>query len=101
MISLDNYQELRRKAEGLIRRQDETRGRLRELKLQLKKEFGCNTVAEARQLEAKLFQELQSVLKQWNKAREAFAQQLSLVEDRLRTAENSHRMAEDSGGLEE
>lgn len=53
-MDLKKYTALKDKVDGLQRRADKVAGALDQLQAQLKKEFGCDTIAEAEKLLAKL-----------------------------------------------
>lgn len=72
MIALDDFETVKRKVDALRRKRDESIGALKQLKLRLKKEFDCDTIAEAKELLAKLTQEEIELASQWAKQLAAF-----------------------------
>jgi chromosome segregation ATPase len=67
MISLDDYQKLKRQIEQLRARKDKAEGRVEQLLKTLKEEFGCKTKAEAEERLERLKDEEQSALVRYNR----------------------------------
>lgn len=79
-MNLEKYQKLLKKAEELRSQADRADGKLQQLKEQLKKEFGCNTIKEARTKFKKLDAEYKQATKAADEAMEKFEQEFG---DRL------------------
>lgn len=72
MISLDDFEAVKRKVESLRRKRDESIGALKQLKLRLKREFNCDTIAEAKELLDQLTQQEVELASRWSKQLAAF-----------------------------
>lgn len=72
MISLDDYSALARRVEELKRKRDRAAGAAEERKRQLKEEFGCKTLDEARTLLTKKQKQERKLNEEYLNAKEAF-----------------------------
>jgi len=72
-IDLKRYNALKERADEAKRAADKAAGVLDQLKAQIKEEFGCDTIKEARIL-------LASLTEQQDKAEQAFAEKLAAFE---------------------
>lgn len=72
MIVLDNLSELIRKVERLKEQKSKSRGALDQLLKRLKKEFGCNSLKEAKVLLKKKEEEERSLAIQYSKKKKRF-----------------------------
>ena len=75
MIDLKVYQKLQTRVTEQQRETDKAQGALEELKRQLKKEFGCDNVREAKTLLAELEQEQEEAERAFTVAMEEFETQ--------------------------
>lgn len=71
-IDLKRFQALQSRVEELQREQIRAEGALDQLKSQLKKEFGCDTIKAGKSLLAKLEHDEQLAVDQFNKALDEF-----------------------------
>lgn len=83
MIDLNEYQELKSKVEAAQRKADKATGALAQLMGQLKKEFGCGSVKEAKKLEAKLAEEGTRLEKEYKLALASFKEEWKDVLDKI------------------
>lgn len=91
MITLDDYQAVRRKVEAAQSRLDQARGALAQLQKQLKAEFGVTTLAEARRLYNKRLAREHDAAEGWNKSLAAFKKKhKDILEGRYATLERKN-----------
>lgn len=72
MINLEKYNRLKKKADDAKREADRAEGTLKALKDELKEEFGCSTLKEAKALLAELETEQEKAETRFNKELDAF-----------------------------
>lgn len=65
MIDVEEYQELKETVERLQKESDKAEGALQQLKKQMKDEFGCSSIKEAKSLILSLEQEEKTTTKQY------------------------------------
>ena len=70
--NLDKYLKLKKKVELAQQQADQAKGALQEIMKQLKKEFGCNTLQEAKKKLKQLERQKKSSKKEFDEAVEKF-----------------------------
>jgi predicted nucleic acid-binding Zn-ribbon protein len=71
-LTLDDYQALKRSVEELTRRRDEAKGALAQVMKDIRKDFGCKTLKEAKTLLRKLQEKEQKLYKKYTRAKAEF-----------------------------
>lgn len=79
---LDDYQALKRKVENLRREAHQAEGALKEIATRLKKEFGCDSIEEAKALLDKLLKKEIALARRVTKAKRAFEKKWKHVLDK-------------------
>lgn len=77
MISLDDFQALKRKVEDLQRKRDTADGAYTQLMKRLKEEFDCEKVKQAERMLERIKEESMEALKKYNELKEAFEKEFA------------------------
>lgn len=72
MITLDDYQELKRKIDYFVKEKEKVAARFEITREQIQKEFGCTTKAEVTAKLKSMLEQSHQMAEKYNKAKEAF-----------------------------